>query len=318
MGYPYRKRRSSRQSGDGLPRGNVRYHENKLAELQNERAKLLTNKNASKSEYEHLISQITRFLAPVQSDIDWKATSADIYFRYRWHIVYQDFNLHDDGLVQWLSTESGGFSACIGMIEERITQKIVQRRKLMRKSSLLKFFGPLLSNKRRDIERKVESLAASEERLRNFLTRISPLEKMSSRAVHLHNGNARLNSIDDEINSYQLALAREMRKPESKMEILRARAAQNEQENREATARIRDSIPRTDFCPYCDLQLGEAHLDHIVPVSHGGRPHRGNLVYICVSCNLRKSDLTLFEFAEKFGMKHAVIARRLKSLGKRP
>lgn len=47
-------------------------------------------------------------------------------------------------------------------------------------------------------------------------------------------------------------------------------------------------------CAYCPRPA--TTIDHVVPVSRGGRSHRGNLLPACVSCNSRKNagDFDLF------------------------
>lgn len=71
-------------------------------------------------------------------------------------------------------------------------------------------------------------------------------------------------------------------------------------------------------CPYCAGPLGETpNLDHIHPTSHGGLSKRDNLVFACSTCNLKKSDLTLREFAERTGFDFVSIVARLRAIGKR-
>lgn len=56
-------------------------------------------------------------------------------------------------------------------------------------------------------------------------------------------------------------------------------------------------------CVYCGITEDEAgrshHVDHLIPVSKGGRHHRSNLVLACASCNSSKSKDTLIEFYER-------------------
>ena len=51
---------------------------------------------------------------------------------------------------------------------------------------------------------------------------------------------------------------------------------------------------RKGVCHYCKgtFPASELTLDHIVPVSRGGRSTRGNLVVCCRKCNQEKKYLT--------------------------
>jgi len=83
-------------------------------------------------------------------------------------------------------------------------------------------------------------------------------------------------------------------------------------------ALIRELESMDDACPYCEGSIGDQpHLDHIVPASHGGLSKRDNLVFVCATCNNKKSDFTLFEFANKQGLDFGALAVRLAKLGKR-
>ena len=46
-------------------------------------------------------------------------------------------------------------------------------------------------------------------------------------------------------------------------------------------------------CEYCRLsqegQEATFHIDHVMPVAHGGKTHLDNLALACVSCSLRKA-----------------------------
>ncbi|MEY4630461.1 MAG: hypothetical protein RIQ81_581 [Pseudomonadota bacterium] len=55
-------------------------------------------------------------------------------------------------------------------------------------------------------------------------------------------------------------------------------------------------IQKTE-CHYCKVALdaSSATMDHIIPVSSGGRSTRGNVVPACKACNTRKKDQFAFE-----------------------
>lgn len=51
-------------------------------------------------------------------------------------------------------------------------------------------------------------------------------------------------------------------------------------------------------CYYCHriLTPKEATMDHIVPISRGGRSTKGNIVVACKQCNTDKKDLVAVEW----------------------
>lgn len=118
-----------------------------------------------------------------------------------------------------------------------------------------------------------------------------------------------------EIRSAQL-------KKEEELDDLKARAASSSKESRKLAdsvkKRIADQINIVSECPYCGkpLDLETAHADHIYPVSKGGHSHVRNMVYVCMSCNLIKKDLTLNQFIRKTGFDRDAIENRLDALGK--
>jgi 5-methylcytosine-specific restriction enzyme A len=58
-------------------------------------------------------------------------------------------------------------------------------------------------------------------------------------------------------------------------------------------------------CHYCGekFMAKELTMDHIVPISRGGKSHRGNLVPSCKKCNVNKKYYTPAEIIlrEQFG-----------------
>lgn len=43
-----------------------------------------------------------------------------------------------------------------------------------------------------------------------------------------------------------------------------------------------------------------ATRDHIIPRAKGGSSERGNIVAACAACNVRKGDLELGEFVQRY------------------
>jgi 5-methylcytosine-specific restriction enzyme A len=57
---------------------------------------------------------------------------------------------------------------------------------------------------------------------------------------------------------------------------------------------------QTGVCYYCNKEIGRANLtmDHIVPLSRGGKSKKGNIVPACKDCNNRKKYLLPIEWEE--------------------
>lgn len=56
-------------------------------------------------------------------------------------------------------------------------------------------------------------------------------------------------------------------------------------------------------CAYCKTSVRKArHVDHVVPLSKGGRNDKGNLQILCPDCNLRKQAQDPIVFANKIGL----------------
>lgn len=49
-------------------------------------------------------------------------------------------------------------------------------------------------------------------------------------------------------------------------------------------------------CAYCGAQPESLTLDHVVPLSAGGRNETPNIVPACFECNSRKSGMSLLDF----------------------
>lgn len=49
-------------------------------------------------------------------------------------------------------------------------------------------------------------------------------------------------------------------------------------------------------CAYCEEPTGSPQMDHVIPLSRGGRHAIGNVLPVCISCNSSKKDKYLFEW----------------------
>jgi hypothetical protein len=102
------------------------------------------------------------------------------------------------------------------------------------------------------------------------------------------------------------------------LEITRAIAADSIKQVRRQAQNKKRKLEMPEECPYCgnSLLAAEVHVDHIYPVSKGGKSIPANMVNVCASCNTKKKDMTLGVFIETSGLNYSVIRNRLSGLGK--
>ncbi len=64
-----------------------------------------------------------------------------------------------------------------------------------------------------------------------------------------------------------------------------------------------NKIAQNARCYYCDkpLKAAECTMDHIVPLSRGGKSTRGNVCIACKACNNEKKDRIAIEWDEWVG-----------------
>ena len=115
---------------------------------------------------------------------------------------------------------------------------------------------------------------------------------------------------------------REIRKKEQE-ELLKAKAAAHDKKTRVRTEVLKPKVLKeqlkiSNHCPYCDIQFekGKAECDHIMPVSKGGLDRIQNLVYICETCNRKKSTMTVYQFCKWANFDFNVVVSKLEKLGK--
>lgn len=103
-----------------------------------------------------------------------------------------------------------------------------------------------------------------------------------------HQDSPKRDSRDDEMHydTFEIS-AREIRKEKEKARKLRKTNWWN--------AKIQDGV-----CSYCGKKVGKDHLtmDHIVPISRGGKSRKGNIVPSCKECNNKKKYLLPVEWEE--------------------
>ena len=66
-------------------------------------------------------------------------------------------------------------------------------------------------------------------------------------------------------------------------------------------------------CNYCNCDLDQfgKHLDHILPLSRGGRHTLNNVHWICPRCNLSKNDKTEEEWFDMLKRQHKMIGGKI-------
>ena len=57
----------------------------------------------------------------------------------------------------------------------------------------------------------------------------------------------------------------------------------------EERTRAVEALQHVTTCAYCDSDLEKFEVDHVVPVSRGGRDHISNMVKTCQRCNRQKN-----------------------------
>jgi len=99
--------------------------------------------------------------------------------------------------------------------------------------------------------------------------------------------------------------------------VKKAKIARMDDKSRFLAATLKKEIKPGALCPYCGRPIGDdPHLDHIYPLRMGGLSVKENLLYVCRECNLSKSDMGIIQFVSSRSYDLAIIAARLRKLGK--
>ena len=64
------------------------------------------------------------------------------------------------------------------------------------------------------------------------------------------------------------------------------------------TKEVIKELKKFKKCPYCGDELNDknTHIDHIHPLSKGGRHTVGNITACCGTCNTRKNNMDFFDW----------------------
>ena len=75
-----------------------------------------------------------------------------------------------------------------------------------------------------------------------------------------------------------------------------------------------EQLARWNGCPYCFkvMNLSDMQIDHIYPVSKGGKTSKENLVCVCSKCNQKKGKLTLNKFISTYNLDQEKIFKVLR------
>lgn len=71
-------------------------------------------------------------------------------------------------------------------------------------------------------------------------------------------------------------------------------------------------------CAYCDRKGVKLTLDHVVPLSRGGRHCIANIVPACESCNQKKGSLTVVEWKNYSRAKRQSVRAKQQNKLRRP
>ena len=100
------------------------------------------------------------------------------------------------------------------------------------------------------------------------------------------------------------------------LENIKGIAAQALNKTRQRAIQVKSKIISNEYCPYCGEEIMNFHVDHIYPVAKGGLSTTQNMVRVCAACNLKKRDLTLNQFVNKYGLDRDFVEENLERLNK--
>lgn len=169
----------------------------------------------------------------------------------------------------------------------------------------------VIENKLKEVNSEIAIYKKQKDELRNMHLAIILDEGTLRRHLeYINHAKIRLD-IEDEEKRIRSSI-------EAESEKVRALANAYVGKSRGYAETVKEKLERYDYCPYCLCRNpSELAADHIMPVSHGGLSTKENMIYVCKSCNDKKSDMTLREFCKEYNLDRNEIEQRLVMLGKR-
>lgn len=120
---------------------------------------------------------------------------------------------------------------------------------------------------------------------------------------------------------YNLSIVNEKYEKLKKLQLASQRdksiIAKVKKQSRENAALLKNKLEITKKCPYCMKNIGKTpHADHIYPLSKGGQETIENMIMVCSTCNLKKSNKSLYTFCIENGFDFNAISKRLREMDK--
>jgi 5-methylcytosine-specific restriction endonuclease McrA len=162
-----------------------------------------------------------------------------------------------------------------------------------------------------DAKNKIATLRAEISNLDTKMSKLNwiDLKVQKHSEYNIHKLQEFLDKLDNRIEFFK--------KKKENLTNLKNRAEGEAKKIRALGTSVKKGLQINALCPYCGNFIdGIPHADHIYPVSKGGYSVRGNMVYVCSDCNLKKKDMTLQKFIQKFNFNRDEIESRLNDLKK--
>lgn len=191
----------------------------------------------------------------------------------------------------------------------------VQYKQSELRSQLRKIVSPVLSSPIDKLRRSILSKQAT----------IIELPERPNSVFELKKGH-RKESINLLDKGFDIKIVRKVldkkEQERAKIDLVKALASKRTDKTRSLGEKIKKDLQKQmriiNCCPYCEKSFdGDVpHADHIHPVSKGGLSISENMIYICSTCNTKKTNKTLTKFIKDNNLDRDKIDRNLELLKK--